>query len=103
MVIGEVPPPVKFSVSVAVSFVPTAAVGLNVIVTEQDAPLPSVPPLNEAHVVLCEKSIELVPVIPSLTKVIVLPELFRSVEVRPVEDVPCGTLPKASEVGVNVT
>ena len=50
-VIGDVPPPVNASVTVAVSFVPAVAVGENLYVMGHDAPLTSVPPVNELQVV----------------------------------------------------
>lgn len=61
-VIGDVPPPVNVSVAVATSFVPGAAVGENVYVTVQEAPLSSVPPENDPQVVAERvKSAEFVP------------------------------------------
>ena len=49
IVIGDVPPPVKLSVSVADSLVPGAAVGVNVTTMTPDDPFTSVPPENDGH------------------------------------------------------
>jgi hypothetical protein len=93
-VIGDVPPPVKLRVAVADSFVPGAAVGENVYVTVQEAPLRSVLPENPPQVFAdCVKFPAFVPLSGRLVIVIVLPVVFKIVAICPLLVVPCGTVP----------
>jgi hypothetical protein len=84
---------------VAVSFVPSVAVGENVTVNVHKLLVSSVLP----QVVVSLKSLALGPEMLAPVSVIVLTLLFVKVVLRPELVVPCGTEPKASDVGLRET